>query len=178
MGPHCSPPATSLFLGDWAVPTYHVRAEPCSELPPQPLRSLRIHSTFGTRPEGMGFGLQPKPMKSIQAILATPGAFNEGVEITLPLSTALWPVIERAMKIVQAAKLLQLDTVATSNPFGGHLQLKSDTGARTFQFTSVSFDIGVNKQTVLVFLNGEQSVSLRPSSLGYHLLESPEAVPA
>jgi hypothetical protein len=124
----------------------------------------------------MGSGFIEPFMESITAILASRGSVNQAVKITLPLRPALLPVIERAQRIALAATQLQLDTVVTRNPYGGELQIQDETGSRVFKFSSVVFEAGLNKQTVLVFSNGTKDLAVRLFALGDHLFQPQAAV--
>lgn len=124
----------------------------------------------------MGFGFIEPFMEPITAILASRGSVNQAVKIILPLRPSLLPVIERAQRIALEAKLLQLDTVVTRNPYGGELQIQDETGSRVFKFSSVVFEAGLNKQTVLVFSNGTKDLAVRQFALGDQLFQPQAAV--
>lgn len=122
----------------------------------------------------MGFGFIERTMKSITAILASRGSVNAAVEIILPLVQGLEPVIERAEQVAHAARQFKLDTVVTSNPFGGVVKIKGETGLCDFKFSSVIFEAGLNKNTVLVFSHGSKSLAVRSLTFGEHLFHPQE----
>lgn len=138
-------------------------------------RYLRFINPPGPLPKGMGFGFILQTMKPINAIIATRGCVNHAVEIILPLQPSLVPVVERAQRIALAAKQLQLDTIVTTNPYGGEFLIVDETGKHAFRFTSVVFEAGHNKHTVLVFVNRTKSLAVRDLVLGDQLFQRTEA---